>query len=297
MSNSKKGKCKESQRRWTKEEIEKFSEILADSTNNYSASLEKLALKKSSNNELFEHIKITFDEELNDREFKLMNIEKNFTKDGHPITYKTLDTSIERLRNKYKALKQEWSKIITRMKSGSGLSLEKEPVWFKHLDPVFCETNEEMKLTSSATETSFLNEQDGEYEEERNGEEDIFSGADDMDKNNELESETETSNELNIGNATSGDKRKVVVAPQGKTKQVRSNKQALSEIANGLKVLAETSERNNKMMIVEERKREERYLSFQREEAEKNRQHELRIAQISANTSQPQFPYRSQPGH
>ena len=47
-----------------------------------------------------------------------------------------------------------------------------------------------MKLTSSATETSFLNEQDGEYEEERNGEEDIFSGADDMDKNNELESES-----------------------------------------------------------------------------------------------------------
>ena len=118
-----------------------------------------------------------------------------------------------------------------------------------------------------------------------------------MDKNNELESETEASNELNIGNATSVDKRKVVVAPQGKTKQVRSNKQALSEIANGLKVLAETSQKNNKMVIVEERKWEEGYLSFQREEAEKNRQHELRIAQISANTSQPQFPYRSQPGH
>ena len=30
----------------------------------------------SSNNELFEHIKNTFDEELNDREFKLMNIVK-----------------------------------------------------------------------------------------------------------------------------------------------------------------------------------------------------------------------------
>ena len=34
----------------------------------------------------------------------------------------------------------------------------------------FCETNEEMKLTSSAMEISFLNEQGGEYEEERNGE-------------------------------------------------------------------------------------------------------------------------------
>ena len=76
MSNWKKGKCKECQRHWTKEEIEKFSEILADTTNNYAASLEKLTLKTSSNKELFEHIKNTFDEELNDREFKLMNIVK-----------------------------------------------------------------------------------------------------------------------------------------------------------------------------------------------------------------------------
>ena len=57
-----------------------------------------------------------------------------------------------------------------------------------------------MKLTSSATKTSFLNEQDGEYEEEQNSEEDIFRGADDMDESNELESEIEASNKLNIGN-------------------------------------------------------------------------------------------------
>ena len=100
MSNSKNRKCKESQSRWTKEQIEKFSEILAAPIKNYPASLEKLALKKSSNNELFEHVKNNFDEELNDREFKLMNIEKNITKDGHPIPHKILDTSVERLRNK-----------------------------------------------------------------------------------------------------------------------------------------------------------------------------------------------------
>ena len=51
------------------------------------------------------------------------------------------------------------------------------------------------------------------------------------------------------------------------------------------------------MVIEEDRKREERYLSFQREETEKNREHELLIAQIFANAPQPQFPYRSQPGH
>ena len=100
-----------------------------------------------------------------------------------------------------------------------------------------------------------------------------------------------------IGNATSGNKRKVVVAPHRKTKQVRSNKQILIKIANGLEALAENSQKYNKMMIEEERKQEERYLSFQREETEKNRQHELLIGQIFANASQPQFPYRSQPGH
>ena len=139
-----------------------------------------------------------------------------------------------------------------------------EPVWLKHLDPVFCETNKEMKLTSSTMETSLLKEHDGEYEEEQNGKEDIFSGADDMDENNKLESEIEASNELNVGNTTSGNKRKVIVAHHRKAKQVRSNKQVLSEIANGLKALAQTSQKNSKMMIEEERKREERYLSFRK---------------------------------
>ena len=146
-----------------------------------------------------------------------------------------------------------------------------------------------MKLTSSDTETPFLNEQDREYEEERNGEEGIFRDTNNMDENNELESEIEASNKLNIGNVTSGDKRKVVVVPHRKANE--------NEIANGLKALAETSQKNNKMMIEEERKREERYLSFQGEEAEKNKQHELLIAQIFANALQPQFPYRSLPGH
>ena len=87
------------------------------------------------------------------------------------------------------------------------------------------------------------------------------------------------------------------MAPHRKAKQVRFNKQALSEIANGLKVLVEPSQKNNKMVIEEERQREETYLSFQREEVEKNRQHELLIPQIFANASQPQFPYRFLLGH
>ena len=145
-------------------------------------------------------------------------------------------------------------------------------------------------------EKSFTNDQGRDYEEERNDEEDLFSGADDMNKSNGLKKEIELSNELNIRNVTLGDKRKVVVLSHRKAKQVRSNKQALTEIANGLKGLAEASQKNNKMMIEKERKWEERYLSFWRKEAEKNRQHEFLIAQVFANPSWPQFPYRFQPG-
>ena len=99
-------------------------------------------------------------------------------------------------------------KFITSIKSGSSLSPEKEPVWFNYFYPVFCETNEEMKLTSSAAETSFINEQDREYEEEQNGQEDIPRGADNWDANNKLKSEIEANIRLNIGNATSGHKKK-----------------------------------------------------------------------------------------
>ena len=110
-----------------------------------------------------------------------MNIEKNFTK-GRPIPHRALDTSVERLINKCKFLKHEWSKIIVRIKNGTGLSPEKEPVRFKHLDPIFIETNGEMKLSSSAAETAFLNEQDKEHEEKQNDEEDIFCEADKIDE-------------------------------------------------------------------------------------------------------------------
>ena len=89
----------------------------------------------------------------------------------------------------------------------------------------------------------------------------------------------------------------MVVAPPRKDKQVRSNKQALSEMTNGLEALPETLQKNNKMMTEEERKQEERYLSFQRDKAEKNKQHELLIAQVFANASWPQFSYRFQFGH
>ena len=72
------------------EGIEKFSEIFAGPTNNYASFLEKLTLKKSSNNELFEHIKNNW--RIKWLRFLINEHWKNFKKDGHPIPHKTLDT-------------------------------------------------------------------------------------------------------------------------------------------------------------------------------------------------------------
>ena len=84
--------------------------------------------------------------------------------------------------------------------------------------------------------------------------------------------------------APTAQKKKMVVAPHKKSKQIRWNKQAPSEIAQSLKSFSEAQIKRHQKNLDEERRREERFLEFKREEAEKDRQHELRLAQmLSAN--------------
>ena len=58
----------------------------------FALNLEKLALKKSSNNEVFSYIKKLFDKALNEKEFQTVNESKNFSlKDGTTTKYDKLD--------------------------------------------------------------------------------------------------------------------------------------------------------------------------------------------------------------
>ena len=78
-------------------------------------------------------------------------------------------------------------------------------------------------------------------------------------------------------------------APEKKGRTAAADKQALSEIASGLKALADSSTRQHQMLIKAEREREERYMAFHKEESEKNREYESRIAEILSRSHQ-QFP-------
>ena len=146
-------------RKWTEEENELFAKILSSDENSFASSLERLALKKSSNNEVFSHIKRILDSELKKKEFKNMNEFKNFRdKTDAVITYERLDTSLAKLRKKYTNLKGEWRKITDRAKSGSGLAPSVEPKWYAYLNEVFAETNEELLLAGESADLSFVRE-------------------------------------------------------------------------------------------------------------------------------------------
>ena len=119
---SKKVAYKARSRNWTDNELEEFAKVLADDENAFAVSLEKLALKKSANNEVFSQIKIAFDRALRDPDFKKKNEELHFKqKDGKILEYSILDTSEDKLRKKYANLKASWNKISDRAKNGSGL--------------------------------------------------------------------------------------------------------------------------------------------------------------------------------
>ena len=101
----------------------------------------------------------------------------------------------------------------------------------------FRKQNEVINLTSSAGETSSLwNEEDDDVENISNDggqESDV-----DIDEENIQHSEDATT--LDTGESQETSKQKIVVAPPIKRQQVRSNKQALKEVASSLKVMAET---------------------------------------------------------
>ena len=274
---SKKGNKKKSTKtkgelrtRWTEEEINAYALVLADPVNQYCISLEKLAMKKSSYNDVFEFIKRDFDMEINDVAFKSVN-EKCIKG-----TYKKLDTSIEKLRQKYKSLKTEWSAKTTRARNGSGLEPDKEPRWYQVLNPALAETHKPCELASSSLDTSY-----GALDE--NNDEEVDTEELNNDINESLEDEDDDDGE----SAPPNKRRKLVAAPHKKMQAIRSNKQGLASIAQGIKdSIAAQNDRHKKTLKFEE-EREKRMLEFRKSETAADRAHEMRMAELFLSYRQP----------
>ena len=116
---SKKVVYKARSQNWIDNEFQEF----ANDENAFAVSLEKLALKKSASDEVFSQIKIPFDQAFRDPDFKKKNEEPNFKqKEGKILEYSILDTSEDKLREKYANLKASWNKISDRSKNGRRLT-------------------------------------------------------------------------------------------------------------------------------------------------------------------------------
>ena len=246
-------------RRWTNDEKALFAEVLVDDDNNFLVAIEKLALKCSSNDELFNHVKTVFDARLQGRNFIEKN-EQNFKdKNGKIVPYTKLDTPTQKLHNQLKNIKAEWRKISGKVRVDSGLAPQNEPEWYVTLNMVFAETNEEINLISCAAETSFVEGNLSKDEEEK---------SDSNNENDEsLGVEATTSNGRGQKNLAV---KKVVASVHKKQTQVHSNKQALTEIAKGLQTVAELQTKSMKLSLGADEKREERERQFCKEESERN---------------------------
>ena len=220
-----------SARNWTSAEVTLFAEVLAETEHNFAASLEELALKKAANNEVFTSIQKIFNQKRRESHFIEVNEAENFINaKGVVRKYTPLDTSLRMPVRKFTTLKAEWRKISDRCKNGSGLAPEKEPSWYKILNPIFSEKNESLHLAEGSEDLSFNLQNDSidsDFESQLTDDENSFQKSDEESLNEEGEQNiirrapTET--------PVNGNK-KLVVAPHRKRNVVRSKNQALSKL-------------------------------------------------------------------
>ena len=276
-------------RKWTDEEVEVYAIILGDSEHSFALNLEKLAMKKRSNKEMFLHIKKYLDKSFKSEEFIARNESNNFkAKDGHVIDYEPVDTSVIKLRKKYTNLKTEWRKLNEKIKAGCHILPSRLPKWFHHLNEIFVKIKEELGITSDSGQNKQNEETDD--EEEVDHQEASDNDYPEVEIHSSMKEavipNTEDifqSNTVRNGFSEKSEKisklKNIVTALHHKRK---ADDHALSRLAESLENIVSSQVKKHRMNVEAELKREEMYLKHREQEAERNRQHELKIIEIYA---------------
>ena len=132
---SDKASAKPRNRQWTQTELKYFALVLADEKHDFGYKLDTLALKKTANKTVFEDIKKVFEESMSSQEFKEEN-EREHRGSKSKKDLPPLRVDVERLRVKFKWMKDQWRKYTDRIKKGSGKSPIEEPEWYKIINPI-----------------------------------------------------------------------------------------------------------------------------------------------------------------
>ena len=277
------------ERVWTNAEMKYLALVLAEEKKQYAVRLETLASKKSSNNQVFEEITKDFEKLLLSDEFKEDN-EREESKSKGKQKNSPLDISPARLRIKYKFLRKQWRKFTDRVKMGSGKAPIEEPEWFTILNPIFSDTMGDMDAASSPSDvlsptasTSSDEEDDNDRPNTSNNQDRAEESCDSAD---EISSETSSSS---CRTKRKQKKPQLPVKPCLK-KRARSQTQAMQEMAKTFNALGEQQQKGSETMVEVEKERQAEFFRFQREQAELNRQHGLKMVEIIMKFASPRPP-------
>ena len=283
----KKTKAKK-ERVWSETELKYFAIVLTDDKKRYAVRLETIALKKSANNEVFDDIAQDFKTCLHSNEF----IEEN-EREKAKSKKKGKDTALEfspaRLRVKFKFNRNQWQKFTDRVKKGSGKAPILEPEWFTILNAVFSDTMGEIDA-SSCSHDVFLSRKDNSSSD--SDKESIsftyksgtpnpsaLGGTDNSDDNDDI---TNT-NSSSSGRIKRKQKARQEIKPSFQ-KRVKSQAEAIQNMAKSFSNLGEVQQRRTELFTEAEKERQAEFLSFQREQADLNRQHEMTVLQLMRYT-------------
>ena len=238
---SDKASAKPQNRQWTQTELKYFALVLADEKHDFGYKLDTLALKKIANKTVFEDIKKVLEESMSSQEFKEKN-EREHRGSKSKKDLPPLRVDVERLRVKFKWMKDQWRNYTDRIKKGSGKSPIEGPEWYKIINPILSDTHGNLEVVSKASDVlSDVDSYPGSDEEQAD-----TSGYQEEDGETDLTSTSESGNE--------GVKRKVLktaldVKPLDRKKRVRSQSQAINEIAKSFHALGESQQKRSERMM------------------------------------------------
>ena len=169
--------------------------------------------------------------------------------------------------------------LIAKRCAGDEDALKSNPEWYEKIDSILGDTNTDLvnELVSFA-----------DYDSDK----DLYDDSEDDDESNNANKEDK------VENVSANKKKSIVEKPHKKRKAVRSQTQALRQLAGGMTKLIEIQVKRRKEQVEFEKERHRSFSELKKEEAEKNRRHELEIAKIftsSINSSQQQRHFRYTP--
>ena len=262
-------------RNWTETELKYFCIALADK--DYALQLDSLALKKSANRRIYEEVKTKLEEHFQSEDFKIENEqEKRKLKSKHKDV--ALDISPYKLRTKFKWIKEQWKRFTERVKTASGKAPINEPEWYHIINPILSDTQGNLFPCTKSSDVLGVSESESEKSETEASRDEA-----DADVSVEVDESDDGETESSEACSDSTSKRKVAkkvldVKPLAKKpRRVKSQTQAIHEIAKSFSSLGEAQQKRSDTLLQAEKDRQAEFLQF-------NKTNKLYLTRVTLNS-------------